>query len=124
MRLLYSYYIQIDLAVDNHMHYKVTIGYGGPSKFSKFVFMKINSSLSLRKCTFEYFLTQLEQMYLARPTEDQGIDSMLVVQCIASFTSVEYVEDVRFPLRLASCSRTNKKAMKKSDMNGALKKKN
>ena len=36
------------------------------------------SSLSSRKCAFEYFFKQLEQAYLSRPTEDLGIDSILV----------------------------------------------
>ena len=43
--------------------------------------MEIYSSLSSRKCAFEYYFKvarSMEQMYLARPTEDLGIDSILV----------------------------------------------
>ena len=50
-------------------------GYGGPST----VFMNNYSSLNSRKCAFEYFLKELEQMYLARPAKDLGIHSILVL---------------------------------------------
>ena len=50
------------------------------------VIMKIHSSLSSRKCAFEFFLKKLEQMYMDRPTEDLGIDSILVFQYSSTYS--------------------------------------
>ena len=67
--MLYAYYIEIDLEVDKHM--SITAMQGQLVMVAhlhvKSVFMKIYSSLSSRKCAFE------------RPTEDLGIDSILVL---------------------------------------------
>ena len=80
MRLLYAYYTtQIGLAVYKHMRVKKNELVMVALLHISSLFMKSCSQMRLKKISFEYFLDQLEQMYLARPTEDLGIDSILVL---------------------------------------------
>ena len=81
MRLLYAYYIyEIDLIVDNIcVIFRQLVMLAHLHRYVHNLYLRTScSSLSSRKCAFEYFLKKLEQMYLARPTEDLVIDSILV----------------------------------------------
>ena len=66
MRMLYAYSIQIDLAVDKHMHNTAIFRQLVSSSSQSTCKNQHYSSLSSRKCVFEYiFLKQLEQTCLA-----------------------------------------------------------
>ena len=46
--------------------------------------------MSSRKGAFEYFLKKLEQMYLSKPTEVLGIDSILVHLMLCTVAASAY----------------------------------